>query len=65
MPIYEYQCDDCRHCFEKLLFAADGEQKADCPSCGSEKTRKLISCASFIGGSAGGLCTPGAPGGFS
>ncbi|MGW8325924.1 MAG: FmdB family zinc ribbon protein, partial [Desulfobacterales bacterium] len=33
MPIYEYQCEKCCHCFEVLVFRSDDET-ADCPQCG-------------------------------
>ena len=33
MPIYEYQCQACRHELEKLQKIAD-EPLRDCPGCG-------------------------------
>ena len=65
MPIFEYRCDDCGHCFEKLQMAGDDTQQYTCPSCGSAKTEKLMSCASFIGGNTGGLCAPRGSSGYS
>ncbi|MCJ8500273.1 FmdB family zinc ribbon protein [Desulfatitalea alkaliphila] len=63
MPIFEYRCEDCGHCFEKLRMAGDEEQeKTTCPSCGGTRTAKQMSCASFIGGATGGLCAPGGSG---
>lgn len=41
MPIYEYQCCDCRECFEKLVFGRDPEVL--CPKCGSNRTEKRLS----------------------
>ena len=32
MPIYEYECPECRHRFEKKQSFHD-EPKADCPEC--------------------------------
>jgi putative FmdB family regulatory protein len=32
MPIYEYECPECRHRFEKKQSFHD-EAKADCPEC--------------------------------
>jgi putative FmdB family regulatory protein len=57
MPIYEYQCEKCGHCFEKLMFAGDDETHLCCPACGKEQTRKLVSCAGKLSGGFGGLCS--------
>jgi len=65
MPIYEYQCEACDNCFEKLVFTSD---KGDivCPCCGSGKTRKLLSAGSIMTASdGGGSCSPSASSGFS
>jgi putative FmdB family regulatory protein len=40
MPIYEFECEACGARFEELM--ASG-QVAACPSCGSERTRRLLS----------------------
>ncbi len=31
MPIYEYECNECQGCFEKLVF---GDDEVECPDCG-------------------------------
>jgi putative FmdB family regulatory protein len=65
MPIYEYECESCQKTFEQLVFK-DIDEKPTCPCCGSTQTRKLISCASFLGSSGAGTCLPSAPSkGFS
>jgi len=46
MPIYEYQCKNCCHCFEALLLSA-GEQPPDCPECQCPDVEKLMSVACF------------------
>ncbi len=46
MPIYEYECDDCGHQFEKLQKMNDAVLK-DCPDCDNSSLRKLISAAGF------------------
>ena len=63
MPIYEFKCKNCDHCFEKLVFKGD-EKYITCPECGAAQVEKLMSTASFIGA---GLGSPGAcgSGGFS
>lgn len=40
MPIYEFECEECGVRFEELM-ASGGA--AACPSCGSERTRRLLS----------------------
>jgi putative FmdB family regulatory protein len=60
MPIYEYECENCHHCFEKLVFNEKDEKGIICEKCGSEKIVRLMS-ASVIAGP-GCLKTPG---GFS
>ena len=42
MPIYEYQCQSCKHQFEKLLKTM-GDVQVDCPQCGSDKTQRTLS----------------------
>jgi putative FmdB family regulatory protein len=64
MPIYEYQCESCEDTFEKLVFKGDDEG-IDCPSCGGKKVKRLMSAASFMGGSGLGACSPNASSGFS
>lgn len=43
MPIYEFECEECGARFEELTRAEAG---AACPSCGSERTRRLLSTVS-------------------
>jgi putative FmdB family regulatory protein len=65
MPIYEFQCEMCHHCFEKLMLAADDEQ-ATCPKCCATEVKRLMSAARCIGSSEGKGCAPvGASSGFS
>lgn len=41
MPIYEYECNQCRKVFEELVFGSD--EKVRCPECESKKVTKLLS----------------------
>lgn len=41
MPIYEFECEDCGARFEELVATVDAA--AECPECGSARTRRLIS----------------------
>ena len=43
MPIYEFECEGCGERFEELVGA---EAAAACPTCGSERTRRLYSAVS-------------------
>ena len=44
MPIYEYHCESCEHCFELLSKVDDRDKplKKPCPECGEKKLRKGI-----------------------
>ncbi len=65
MPIYEYQCQSCNHCFEKLVFDSAEVKSIKCPSCGHAEVKKLMSCINAFEGSQSPFCTPGGSGGFS
>ncbi len=41
MPIYEFECEGCGERFEELVAA--GAEALPCPSCGSDRTRRLLS----------------------
>jgi len=64
MPIYEYKCKACGHCFEKLVFAGD-EQAVECPDCGAARVEKQMSCTSFMNSGVGKACSSGTTSGFS
>lgn len=65
MPIYEYQCKACCHCFEELVFSSDPSVPA-CPKCGCADVHKLMSAgcvraqgiATGSGGFTGSACKP-------
>jgi putative FmdB family regulatory protein len=42
MPLYEYQCDECHHRFEKIQKFSDPPVDV-CPSCGKGPVKKLLS----------------------
>lgn len=46
MPIYEYECNDCGHKLEAIQKLSEDPLK-DCPDCGQESLRKLISAVGF------------------
>ena len=41
MPIYEYDCENCGHRFEKLLKRTD--EPVACPKCGADRVAKRFS----------------------
>jgi putative FmdB family regulatory protein len=41
MPIYEFRCEECGTEFEELV--KTGSTPAACPSCGSERVRRVYS----------------------
>jgi putative FmdB family regulatory protein len=49
MPIYEFNCTSCGHDFETLVFSAS--EAINCPACGSQEARKLMSGFNRAGGS--------------
>lgn len=46
MPIYEYQCQECGHQFDKLQKMSDAAL-TDCPECQQASLKKLVSAPSF------------------
>ncbi len=46
MPIYEYQCNQCKEVFE-ILHGIDEDGKISCPKC-LGAARKLISASNFV-----------------
>jgi len=50
MPIYRYECINCKEEFEKIMSLADRYENKiiiACPSCNSEENNILISRTSF------------------
>jgi len=62
MPIFEYRCDTCNCCFEKLILSRS-EEKVECPRCSGEKVTKLVSAVNSrpngIPTGSGGYQAPG------
>jgi len=46
MPIYEYQCQSCRHEMEALQKMSD-PKLTKCPACNAEDLKKKVSAAAF------------------
>ena len=41
MPKIEYQCPQCRHRFEKLVFRGDEPRFARCPECDNAEAERI------------------------
>ena len=46
MPIYEYQCESCRHQLEVLQKISESPLTC-CPACGKSALKKLMSASAF------------------
>ena len=53
MPTYAYQCQACRHVFEKSTHMNEHDQarKPACPKCGSHKVQPRPSSCQVVTGS--------------
>ena len=43
MPIYEYECKECHHVFERFQKLGEGGKSLSCPACRASNPRKIIS----------------------
>lgn len=59
MPIFEYQCAECRTTFERLVFASSSTATPVCPHCHSTQTAKRFSTFSAQTGGASVSATSG------
>ncbi len=65
MPIFEFECQDCRTEFDELVRSAEAVRDVTCPNCGRPRVRKkLSSFATRTGASRPALqsaaaCAPG------
>lgn len=46
MPIYEYRCEQCDHQFDALQKISD-DPLTECPQCGKNALKKLVSAPNF------------------
>ncbi len=51
MPIYEFRCLSCSHCFELLSVRQDETLEMRCPNCEGEELERVMSCVSYVKGS--------------
>ncbi|GAB3782135.1 FmdB family zinc ribbon protein [Dyella agri] len=46
MPIYEFECSQCGHRFDRLQKLSDADP-TDCPECGAPRVQRRVSAPSF------------------
>jgi len=51
MPIYEFRCVSCNHCFELLTVSQNDTLEMKCPNCEGEQVERVLSCVSYVRGS--------------
>ena len=54
MPIYEFRCLACNHCFELLSVRQDDTLEMKCPECEGQEVERVLSCVSYVMGSSSG-----------
>lgn len=62
MPIYEYQCNDCKTKFEVFHKSSVNQEEIICPNCKSKNSKKLLSTFSASMESSSSSCESGACG---
>ncbi|HUT04582.1 MAG TPA: zinc ribbon domain-containing protein [bacterium] len=61
MPIYEYECQECKTRFEFLQGINESGDQVSCPECGAKGPKRLMSMfGSNVSSSSGASCAPGA-----
>lgn len=51
MPVYEYRCEKCGHVFDVFQRVGEGNEKLNCPECGTPHPVKLFSAFAAGGAS--------------
>ena len=59
MPIFEYQCRECKQEFEAILWR--DSEKVECPDCGTPEVTRMISSFAVSNGSSGNLTDEAGP----
>ena len=50
MPIYEFRCLSCKHCFELLSVRREDTLEMKCPECEGQEVERVLSCVSYVMG---------------
>ncbi|MEI6779002.1 MAG: zinc ribbon domain-containing protein [Chloroflexales bacterium] len=59
MPLYEYQCPECHNRFDRLVRSSEAPPTIVCPTCGGEKSERILSL--FAAGPRSGSSASSAP----
>ena len=64
MPLYEYRCEKCEKTYEALVSMSKADDPGECPHCGFEKSKRLLStfCASVGSSKRAASCAPSGSG---
>jgi len=54
LPVYEYQCKECGHHFDKLKPMSKMDEKEECPKCSSNDIVRKLSVFAVGSGSKSG-----------
>ena len=59
MPLYEYECRECKDRFEVLQSIHDDESTVRCPKCNADKPKRVLSVFSSTSSTATSIaCGP-------
>lgn len=59
MPLYEYECRECKEKFEVIQSIRDDESTVRCPKCNADKPKRLLSLFSSASSkSTSAACSP-------
>ena len=60
MPLYDYQCQQCKSGFTELRRSSEIDSPINCPECGSMETIRALSCFS-VGGTTSSMSAVSRP----
>ena len=63
MPVYEYDCEDCKRRFEIRRSFSESDAPANCPDCHGQRTRRALSRFYAVSASSDGSVNAVAGGG--
>lgn len=58
MPIYEYECGKCEERFEVIQGINEDTSNLQCPKCGADKPKKVMSGFHSTSGKSSSSCGP-------
>ena len=58
MPVYEYECPECRRRFSRLRPMREMDEPCRCPHCGSEQAQRVLSLIAATQKTSAANCAP-------